>query len=69
MCKSNHYPYILGEAGELVGKIGKEVIRRFDGYVAQKETQKKIACNVFSRGDKAFMTGLNILYYLTCLVK
>ena len=49
--------FLLGEPGELVGKISNTQIRRFDGYVGGEETKKKVVKNVFRRGDQAFLTG------------
>ena len=46
------------EPGELVGKIVKgDPLREFDGYVNKEATSKKIAHNVFTKGDSAFLTG------------
>lgn len=45
------------EPGLLVGKVKKDVIHQFDGYLNQSATKKKIAYNVFSKGDSAFLTG------------
>lgn len=46
-----------GEPGELVGKISSSQIRKFDGYLGLEESQKKIANNVFRKGDMTFRTG------------
>lgn len=47
-----------GESGELVGKIIKgDPFREFDGYVNKSATDKKIAYDVFHKGDSAFLTG------------
>jgi hypothetical protein len=52
-----------GEAGELVGKIIKgDPLREFDGYADKKATSKKIARDVFHKGDAAFLTGNNKLW-------
>ena len=49
---------LSGEPGELVGRIDKgDPIRHFTGYVDDTETDNKIASNVFSKGDKAFLSG------------
>jgi solute carrier family 27 fatty acid transporter 1/4 len=45
------------EPGLLVGKVKKDVMHRFDGYLNQKATQKKVAYDVFSKGDSCFLTG------------
>ena len=48
----------VDEPGELVGKIIKgDPLREFDGYVNKEATSKKIAHNVFTKGDSAFLTG------------
>jgi hypothetical protein len=42
----------------LVGKIVKGTpMREFDGYASEGDTKKKIAYNVFRKGDCYFMTG------------
>ncbi|NXA43278.1 S27A1 protein, partial [Eudromia elegans] len=47
-----------GEPGLLVGQINqRDPLRRFDGYVSESATSKKIACNVFERGDQAYLSG------------
>ena len=47
-----------GEPGMFVGLINpNNSVRNFDGYVDQKATQKKIARDVFKRGDAAFLSG------------
>ncbi|XP_060108620.1 long-chain fatty acid transport protein 1 [Heteronotia binoei] len=47
-----------GEPGLLVGRINQEdPLRRFDGYVNESATNKKIACNVFKKGDQAYLSG------------
>ncbi|XP_063720782.1 long-chain fatty acid transport protein 4-like isoform X1 [Symsagittifera roscoffensis] len=47
-----------GEPGQVVGKIiANDAISKFDGYVAKDETQKKIARDVFRKGDLAFLSG------------
>jgi len=50
-------PAQTGEVGLLVGKVKNDVLHRFDGYLNQQATKKKIAYNVFSKGDSAFLTG------------
>ena len=46
------------EVGELVAEINnKDVMRRFDGYSDEKETDKKIIRDVFGRGDAYFRSG------------
>ena len=47
-----------GEPGLLVGKIVKgQPLREFDGYANPEATKKKIAHNVFKKGDCYFLTG------------
>ncbi|XP_072567880.1 long-chain fatty acid transport protein 1a isoform X1 [Paramormyrops kingsleyae] len=47
-----------GEPGLLVGRICQEdPLRRFDGYASQEATKKKIAHNVFQKGDSAYLSG------------
>ncbi|KAJ8362902.1 hypothetical protein SKAU_G00117330 [Synaphobranchus kaupii] len=47
-----------GEAGLLVGKINQQdPLRRFDGYANQDATSKKIAHNVFRKGDSVYLSG------------
>ncbi|NWR81770.1 S27A1 protein, partial [Centropus unirufus] len=47
-----------GEAGLLVGQINQQdPLRRFDGYVNQSATTKKMANNVFRKGDQAYLSG------------
>uniref|UniRef100_A0A8C6U4S9 Very long-chain fatty acid transport protein n=1 Tax=Neogobius melanostomus TaxID=47308 RepID=A0A8C6U4S9_9GOBI len=47
-----------GEPGQLVGKIiQNDPLRRFDGYVNQSATSKKIAHSVFKKGDSAYLSG------------
>jgi hypothetical protein len=41
-----------------VGKIVKGTpMREFDGYASEGDTKKKIAHNVFRKGDCYFLTG------------
>ena len=50
----------LNEAGEAIGKIrhgSSDLGGRFEGYVAQEDTQKKILRDVFAKGDAWFRTG------------
>nr|XP_033817432.1 long-chain fatty acid transport protein 4 isoform X2 [Geotrypetes seraphini]XP_033817433.1 long-chain fatty acid transport protein 4 isoform X2 [Geotrypetes seraphini]XP_033817434.1 long-chain fatty acid transport protein 4 isoform X2 [Geotrypetes seraphini] len=47
-----------GEPGQLVGRIiQQDPLRRFDGYLNNSATTKKIAQNVFEQGDMAYLTG------------
>ncbi|NWI44399.1 S27A4 protein, partial [Picathartes gymnocephalus] len=47
-----------GEPGQLVGRIVKSnPLQHFDGYLNQSATHKKIARDVFSKGDAAYLTG------------
>uniref|UniRef100_A0A7N4NUM6 Long-chain-fatty-acid--CoA ligase n=1 Tax=Sarcophilus harrisii TaxID=9305 RepID=A0A7N4NUM6_SARHA len=48
-----------GEPGLLVGQINQQdPLRRFDGYVSESATNKKIAYNVFRKGDSAYLSGV-----------
>ncbi|NWR63166.1 S27A1 protein, partial [Bucorvus abyssinicus] len=47
-----------GEPGLLVGQIDQhDPLRRFDGYVSENATSKKIASNVLQKGDRAYLSG------------
>uniref|UniRef100_A0A6Q2XKX4 Arachidonate--CoA ligase n=1 Tax=Esox lucius TaxID=8010 RepID=A0A6Q2XKX4_ESOLU len=47
-----------GEPGQLVGRIIQhDPLRRFDGYVNEGATNKKIASSVFKKGDMAYLSG------------
>lgn len=47
-----------GEPGQLVGRIVKSnPLQHFDGYLNQSATNKKIARDVFRKGDAAYLTG------------
>uniref|UniRef100_A0A668AFC3 Arachidonate--CoA ligase n=1 Tax=Myripristis murdjan TaxID=586833 RepID=A0A668AFC3_9TELE len=47
-----------GEPGQLVGRIiQNDPLRRFDGYVNQSATSKKISQSVFKKGDSAYLSG------------
>ncbi|XP_063000535.1 long-chain fatty acid transport protein 4 [Elgaria multicarinata webbii] len=47
-----------GEPGQLVGRIiQSDPLQRFDGYLNNEANTKKIAQNVFSKGDSAYLTG------------
>ena len=37
--------------------IQQDPLRRFDGYLNQGANNKKIAKDVFSKGDQAYLTG------------
>lgn len=51
-------PHFPGEPGQLVGRIiQNDPLRRFDGYVNQSATSKKIAHSVFKKGDSAYLSG------------
>jgi hypothetical protein len=56
------YWLVLGEPGVFIGKINhNDPTRAFLGYVNEKESQKKIVHDVFSKGDAAFISG-NVFY-------
>jgi len=46
-----------GEPGELVSMIKNQATKQFDGYVNKEATKKKIAYDIFSKGDSAFISG------------
>uniref|UniRef100_A0A8C0VWT2 Very long-chain fatty acid transport protein n=1 Tax=Cyanistes caeruleus TaxID=156563 RepID=A0A8C0VWT2_CYACU len=47
-----------GEPGQLVGRIVRSnPLQHFDGYLNQSATNKKIARDVFTKGDAAYLTG------------
>ncbi|XP_029031173.1 long-chain fatty acid transport protein 1-like [Betta splendens] len=51
-------PCLPGEPGMVVGRIGhNDPFRRFDGYVDLDSTKQKVAHNVFSVGDSAYVSG------------
>ena len=51
-------PASIGEAGEAVGEIKSDDVRsNFTGYADKAATEKKIARDVFTRGDAWFRTG------------
>ncbi|XP_066205552.1 long-chain fatty acid transport protein 1 [Saccopteryx leptura] len=51
-------PCQAGEPGLLVGQINQQdPLRRFDGYISDSATSKKIAHNVFCKGDSAYLSG------------
>lgn len=43
----------------LVGRINRsDPLRRFDGYIDQDSTNRKIAHDVFKMGDSAYVSGM-----------
>uniref|UniRef100_A0A8D0H9A1 Arachidonate--CoA ligase n=1 Tax=Sphenodon punctatus TaxID=8508 RepID=A0A8D0H9A1_SPHPU len=51
-------PCKTGEPGQLVGRIiQSDPLQRFDGYLNNSANNKKIACDVFAKGDVAYLTG------------
>lgn len=51
-------PCQAGEPGLLVGQINQQdPLRRFDGYISESATSKKIAQSVFHKGDSAYLSG------------
>uniref|UniRef100_A0A7E4V5Z6 Very long-chain fatty acid transport protein n=1 Tax=Panagrellus redivivus TaxID=6233 RepID=A0A7E4V5Z6_PANRE len=52
-----------GETGAMVSTIRKNnPLLIFEGYLNKSETSKKVICNVFKQGDRAFLTG-DILHW------
>jgi fatty-acyl-CoA synthase len=45
------------EAGEAIGRVGRDVRTRFDGYNDKAASEKKILRDVFEEGDLWFRTG------------
>ena len=57
-CDLNLPKILSGEVGMLVGKIVKDSLtQKFDGYADESESMKKIAFDVFEKGDCVFLTG------------
>ncbi|CAB0018516.1 unnamed protein product [Nesidiocoris tenuis] len=51
-------PCQIGEPGLIVGKISNDkALSRFNGYVDEDATRKKILKDVFTKGDSAFNSG------------
>lgn len=51
-------PCKTGEPGLLVGQINQQdPLRRFDGYMSESATSKKVAHSVFRKGDSAYLSG------------
>lgn len=62
----NIFQIISGEPGVFIGKINPKIpSRAFLGYVDEKESQKKIVHDVFSKGDSAFISG-NVYFMCIC---
>lgn len=50
---------LLGEPGELVGKIASySPFLSFDGYANSADNSKKIISDCFRKGDKVFSSGI-----------
>lgn len=48
-----------GEPGMLLGSIDStDPLRRFDGYIDDDSTSRKIVHNVFKMGDSAYVSGV-----------
>uniref|UniRef100_A0AC35EQU0 Long-chain fatty acid transport protein 4 n=1 Tax=Panagrolaimus sp. PS1159 TaxID=55785 RepID=A0AC35EQU0_9BILA len=57
------FPCRPGETGAMVSTIRKNnPLLIFEGYLNKSETSKKVICNVFRKGDTAFLTG-DILHW------
>lgn len=55
---SSSVAFSPGEPGLLVGQINQQdPLRRFDGYVSESATSKKIVHSVFHKGDSAYLSG------------
>lgn len=47
----------VGEAGEVLGRIGEDNRTRFEGYTDSRDTEGKVLHDVFEKGDMWFRTG------------
>lgn len=48
----------IGETGMFIGKIKEnDATRQYHGYVDKEASAKKVAHNVFKKGDKFFVSG------------
>ncbi|XP_029072564.1 long-chain fatty acid transport protein 1 isoform X4 [Monodon monoceros] len=55
-------PCQAGEPGLLVGQINQQdPLRRFDGYISESATSRKITHSVFRKGDSAYLSGVQTL--------
>ncbi|KAH3802823.1 hypothetical protein DPMN_156513 [Dreissena polymorpha] len=54
--KSCRLYYMGGGQCPVVGAVSLDPLQ-FDGYVSKEATEKKVAMNVFKKGDMAFLTG------------
>lgn len=45
--------------------VQQDPLRRFDGYLNQGANNKKIANDVFKKGDQAYLTGESPLLFAT----
>jgi hypothetical protein len=53
-----HIKCKAGEKGLLVGEIGKSTKTDFSGYAnCEEASNKKIICDLFKKGQRAFNTG------------
>lgn len=49
----------------MVGRIDfSDPLRRFDGYADRESTARKIAHDVFKRGDSAYVSGRRVALWL-----
>jgi len=54
-----------GEPGMFVGKIKEgDATREFHGYVDKQASSKKVTRDVFTKGDKYFLSGKYNYHYL-----
>jgi hypothetical protein len=62
-CLHSHYINVFiisppGEPGMLIGLISSSnALHDFHGYIDKNASSRKIICNVFKQGDRAFVTG------------
>lgn len=58
------------EPGVFIGKIiPNNPFRAYLGYVDQKASEKKIVRDVFTKGDSAFISGINLFGFKFILIK
>lgn len=56
--KRTRAPRCMEQVGQVVGLIKeKDPMRRFDGYTDETATKKKIARDLFHKGDSYFLSG------------
>ena len=66
----NQIFYSIDEPGVFIGKIKpNNPVRAFLGYVDEKASEKKVVYDVFTKGDSAFLSGMQqILHNFSNLI-